>query len=549
MARTALTKLLQRIHAAHAEAACTGVPPSVVFQEQRLRRLRRSEFLAGAAGASATVLAACSSRPAQTVKAIASATMAPRVVIVGGGLAGTTCAYRLWQAGVPFTICEANSAFGGRTWTLRHFFEQGQYVEHGGEFISSEHAALRRLAAELGLTLVNQRAGSPKGSEEIYWVRGEKYTVAQMLKDYATVYPALAAAAKAAPFPTLYNHYTQAGYELDNMSVRQWIEKNVAGGLQSKIGWLLDLDATTENGGESSVQSALELIYMLAYMPALTSKNQFYLVGTDELYGVAGGNDQIVGQMISRVPGASVRPNMALTALRKRTDGSYLLTFTSALQTVELPADHVLLAIPFTTLRHVDLSQADFSPLKMTAINRLPLGTNTKLHAQFRSRPWYKLGYNGYTYSDTDFQQTWEVTRRQAGGAGILTSYYGGNWGASFTAPSFAPANSAYVSQFLKGLELLYPGCAAAWNGKAYMDYWTGDPWHHGSYSYGAVGQYTQFIGIERVPQGNVHFAGEHVSIDFSGFMNGAVQTGEAAALAILKNLNLTRAPAPSVTI
>ena len=84
-------------------------------------------------------------------------------------------------------------------------------------------------------------------------------------------------------------------------------------------------------------------------------------------------------------------------------------------------------------------------------------------------------------------------------------------------------------------LEFLYPGCTAAWNGKAYMDYWTGDPWHRGSYSYGKVGQYTQFIGIEGVPQGNVHFAGEHVSIDFAGFMNGAVETGQSAAAAILR--------------
>ena len=532
MARTALTSLLRRIHAAHEEAARTHEPVGEVFERQRTRRIRRAEFLAGAAGASAALLGACTSQPAQTVMKAAGA---PRIVIVGGGLAGTSCAYKLWQAGVPFTICEANSALGGRTWTLRKFFDDGQITEHGGEFISSEHTAVRSLAAELGLALVNLRAGQPRGTEEIYWVHAQKYTVAQMLSDYGHVYPALAAAARSAPFPTLYNHYTKAGYELDHMSVRQWVERNVPGGLQSKIGWLLDLDATTENGGESTEQSALELIYMLAYMSALTSHDQFYLVGTDELYGVVGGNDQIVGRMVQRFPAASVRPNMALRALRKRADGSYLLTFTSSLQTIEIPADYVLLAIPFTTLRHVDLSQAGFSQRKMTAIAELGMGTNTKLHLQFKDRPWYQLGYNGYTYSDTDYQQTWEVTRRQHGTAGILTSYYGGTWGASFNAPSFGPANPQYARQFLRGLELLYPGCTAAWNGKAYMDYWTGDRWHHGAYSYGKVGQFTKFIGIEEVPEGNVRFAGEHVSINFAGFMNGAVETGVRAATQMLK--------------
>jgi monoamine oxidase len=545
MARTALTALLQRIHAAHDEAARTGEPVDEVFAQHHERRIRRAEFLAGGAGVGATLLAACASKPAQTVLKSASA---PRIVIVGGGLAGSSCAYRLWQAGVPFTICEANSALGGRTWTLRKYFDQGQIVEHGGEFISSEHRAVRNLAHELGLSLVDLRANQPRGTEEIYWVRGQKYTFAQMLKDYGHVYPALAAAAKAAPFPTLYNRYTKAAYELDHMSVRQWVEKNAPGGLQSNIGWLLDLDATTENGGESSVQSSLELIYMLGYMAALTSRDQFFLVGTDELYTVVGGNDQMVGRMVHTLPSASIRPNTALTALRRRADGSYLLTFTSSLQTVELPADYVVLAIPFTTLRRVDLSGAGFSPLKMTAIQQLSMGTNTKLHVQFSDRRWYKLGYNGFTYSDTDYQQTWEVTRGQPGRAGVLTSYYGGNWGAGFKAPSFGPANPEYTKQFLRGVEPVYPGSTAAWNGKAYMDYWTGDRWHHGSYSYGGVGQYTKFIGIEEVPEANVRFAGEHVSINFAGFMNGAVETGERAAAQILKDLHVATSTAPSVT-
>ena len=537
MARTALTRLLQQVHLAHAEAAATGMPADEVFTAQRERRLQRKEFLAGALGTTAGLVAACSGvAPKQSSGAAPSggASGAARVVIVGGGLAGVSCAYRLWQAGVAFTLCEANSAFGGRTWTLRNFFDGAQIVEHGGEFISSEHTALRDLVHELGLNLVDLRAGQPKGTDEIYWVNGGTYTFAQMLSDYREVYPAIAAAAKAAGYPVLYNHHTKAAYDLDHMSVREWVQKNVPGGLHSRIGWLLDLDCTTENGGESSVQSSLELIQMLNYYPALSTHGQFYLVGTDELYGVVGGNDQVVGRMISHLPTASLRPNTALRALARRSDGSYLLTFSSALQTIELVADHVLLAIPFTTLRRVDLSQAGFSPLKMTAINELPLGTNTKLHAQFSHRVWYPLGYNGYTYSDTDFEQTWEVTRRQPGPQGILTSYYGGDWGASFRVPSFAPAKLEYTQRFLRGLELLYPGCTHAWNGKAYMDYWTGDPWHRGSYSYGKVGQYTTFIGIEGVPEGNVRFAGEHVSIDFAGFMNGAVETGEKAAAGIL---------------
>jgi len=65
------------------------------------------------------------------------------------------------------------------------------------------------------------------------------------------------------------------------------------------------------------------------------------------------------------------------------------------MQTIELPAHYVLLDIPVATLRHVYLSEAGFAPLKLAAIDQVGMGTNTKLHLQFKDRLWYKLGYNG----------------------------------------------------------------------------------------------------------------------------------------------------------
>jgi monoamine oxidase len=533
VARTHLTDLLRLAHAACAQAERSGLPVDVVAEQQRLGRLKRAEFLAGAGAA---LLASCA--PKQT-QPLMKTTAAPRIVIVGGGLAGAVCGYRLHQAGLPFVLCEANAAFGGRTWTLRNYFADGQIVEHGGEFVSSEHTALRKLCAELRLPLEDLRAAQPPGTEEIYYVRGQKYTWSEMLSDYAQIYPSIAKAAKAAPFPTLYNRFTPAGLRYDRMSARDFIVSTIPGGLDSRIGWLMDIDVTTENGGDSTDQSALEYIYMLGYMQAVTahSNQPFYLVGTDERYHVVGGNDQVVGTMIKRMPGAMLQPNYALASLVRRADGSYTVTFKSALQTKTLQADHVVLALPFTALRTCDISRAGFSPRKMLSINKLGMGTNTKMHVQFRDRLWYGLGYNGYTYADDGFQQTWEASRHQTGRAGILISYYGGSFGASFKTPSFGPTAPGYVSGFLRGLEPIYPGSTAAYNGKSFMDYWTGDPWHRGSYSYGRVGQYTSFIGIEPQREGNVHFCGEHCSIYFSGFMNGAVETGERVAAEIAREV------------
>ncbi len=83
----------------------------------------------------------------------------------------------------------------------------------------------------------------------------------------------------------------------------------------------------------------------------------------------------------------------------------------------------------------------------------------------------------------------------------------------------------------------MLPGIKARWNGLATLDYWQGYPWTLGSYSYWKVGQYTEFSGAEKERSFNCHFAGEHTSQDFQGYLNGAVETGERAASEILADL------------
>ena len=61
----------------------------------------------------------------------------PRIAVVGGGLAGLTCAYRLAQAGYVSRVYEAADRLGGRCWSLRSAFDEDQLVERGGELIDS----------------------------------------------------------------------------------------------------------------------------------------------------------------------------------------------------------------------------------------------------------------------------------------------------------------------------------------------------------------------------------------------------------------------------
>ena len=87
----------------------------------------------------------------------------------------------------------------------------------------------------------------------------------------------------------------------------------------------------------------------------------------------------------------------------------------------------------------------------------------------------------------------------------------------------------------------MYPGTTAAYTGRAYEDHWAVDPWVMGAYSYYRVGQASTYGRIAAAPEGCVHFAGEHTSIKFQGFLEGAVTTGERAARQLAHELGGAR--------
>ena len=318
------------------------------------------------------------------------------------------------------------------------------------------------------------------------------------------------------------------------MSIIQWLDESVPnGGSRSNLGRVLDIAYNIEYGAESSAQSALNLLYLLGYR----GQGQFRIFGdSNEKYHVRGGNDQIA-KSLGDALGNQILLGTALTAIKQNSGGSYTLTFSKNTGSTTVTVDRVILALPFSLLRAVNYSKAGFEPLKVTAIKELAMGTNSKLHVEFKDRFWYGAGNNGNTYADTGYQNTWEVSRAQGSGKGkgVLVDYTGGNVGASFGTGT----PSSRAQQFMSQLQPQFPGTEVSdhWTGRATIDYWAANQWAKGSYSYWQVGQYTKFSGMEGIRQNNCHFAGEHTSQDNQGYLEGAVESGQRTADEILGDL------------
>ncbi len=512
-----------------------------VFEsELRHRYSRRDVLKVGGLAGIAAILAACTrSTSATSAEQIAApGLLTPhdaRVVVVGAGLAGMTAAYRLAQAGIHVEVHEARDGVGGRCWTARGFAD-GQTAEHGGEFIDTRHVHLRGLVQELGLSMDDLWKGWPAGSVWPDWVGGKVMDHAVVKDHLDRISKAVTATAhavgvfdagRASDAAYSYGTATPAAVEMDAQTMDAWLDDNVPGVPDDLKGFLNESMAGWY-GLDMPQLSALNWIdYFVIPSP-----------GGDERWHVRGGNDQVPHRLAIFLPQGALHLDSALQSMARRSDGSYELRFTDSSQPVV--ADFVVLTTPWTTLRAVDLTGAGFDPYRTTAIDELGMGTDVKLLLQYTKRPWMftvdgTAWSGGMEHTDPNFE-TWESSTDEPGRSGLITVYAGGSGSAVFA--NEAPhgvAPQALTDTVLGHIQDVVPGTKAAFNGKAWLDYWTGDPWTRGSYAAFTPGQMTKYWGYNAIPFERVHFAGEHTSTYSQGFLNGGVESGQRAAIEVMR--------------
>jgi monoamine oxidase len=557
-------RVKRRIFQTFADSEATGIPVDELLDMQRERELRkrslavsRRDFLKGAGAAAAIAALAAGGKPVFSMGGDP-----PRIAIIGAGVAGLRCAQLLKQQGIIAPILEADHRAGGRMAThptepppgssgQHHDIQFAQPVEHGGSFISSEHFAVRRLVRDLGLTLDVVNGGALFEGEELYIIDGQYYTIEQAADDWRIAWRAFKDERNAAQWPQTYDSHSQRGYELDNISVPDWFDPASPDsnpilssddfGPDSKFAKLCYEDVTAEYGGNASDQPALNLLYLLAWNPHFSLQP---LAGTDELYTVTGGVSNVIHKLMDRLESGQIQYDRALEAIEGDNGGPpYTCHFSSGPSVV---CDHLVLTLPFRILRELDIDPdiyANWGDQKKLAVETMKMGTNSKVHYQVNYRTWGpgsgKPDLNGVVYTDPDdFQLIWDDSVQHWTShedPAVLTQYLGGDQGANvggFT--DFGKPTNSYVNDFLARMESVFPGFSASYSGTAMVSNWKNHEWHKGAYSYWGIGGYTGYAGAEAAPEGNIHFAGEHTSVEFQGYMEGAVEGGERAASEVL---------------
>ncbi|MCC6621223.1 MAG: FAD-dependent oxidoreductase [Deltaproteobacteria bacterium] len=532
------------------------------------RRLSRRSFLGGL-GATAVAGLGVAAFGGRVRAALQVGT---RISIIGGGLAGLACADTLARNGVVADVYEAHpERLGGRCLSDRLTFAP-QVAEVGGELIDNLHKTMIGYARELGLPLedLEKAPGAPT-----FFFGGQHYSEAEVVDEYRVLVermrPDLQSLSGA---PTYYAH-TPADAILDHTDLATYLDTRAPD--LPLIRKVLGAAYMAEYGLELHEQSALNMLLFLHLDRA--SHFREFGVFSDERYHVKGGNDAIVKGLADRLPGR-VHKGARMNGLSRDASG-YHLSFTDA--SFNHTADAVVCTIPFSVLRGIALDDTSLgiSRDKRRAIDELGYGANAKTMIGFDRRRWTELGRDGLVYSDLeDVQNVWESNYSVGAPRGILTDYSSGARAVALQRSPSSPlppaeptfgcggchAGSPYASQlnatgaawvdaqaeaFLADLDRVWPGVQAAASRGAddqlvvRRGHWLPQPLSKGSYTCYRPGQFTGIAGLEGEPAGGLKFAGEHADsfYEWQGFMEGACNSGIAAAQSLIDDIKAGRLP------
>ena len=472
----------------------------------------------------------------------------PSIAIVGAGAGGLRTAHRLQQYGIDSTIYEANTRVGGRMYSDRSFFSDNRVVEYGGEFISTEHTAIRNLVHQLGLKLEDANKLS-LGEEETYFVTHygttSVYSEADLLDEWVGgLYEVMKQALKDAPWQPQYNTvHTAKHIEYDFLNAIQWMT-DLGYPSSHWVHKLLLTDLVAEYGITDN-NSALNLIYLLGWNTR--NSGGLPLAGTDERLHVVGGNDLIVQGMAGELPAGSIEMERKLVQIVGDYAGPYTLHLEDLSST---SCDVLVMSLPMNLIKGIDIDTRilnGFSPQRQMAFDSTSnVSDNGKLMLEFSDRHWDRstvihdetVHQAARAYSDPDkFISTWEGEPGNPSTLGLLVDYNGG-----FEARNLASLNlhglaaQADVDRFLPQAESIWPGITPKYTGKALVSNWLGDPLAGSAFTSPSVGTMTTWWGAQWQPAGNIYFAGEAYDEEQWSYMNGAILSGERVAKEIHQN-------------
>jgi monoamine oxidase len=463
---------------------------------------RRAALRLFGTGAAATLLP----RPARAKSgAGADGTRTVDVVVVGAGFAGLCAARALAASGRKVVVLDARDRVGGRVKAGRI---AGQTIDLGGMWVGPSQTRLLALLKEYGVATTPQ------------WIQGHRYVgegeaMGLPAADDAAVNRMFAKVRALVAQVPLEEPWTAAkAGEWDRITMDEWIRAEI------RKPTARDLVRLMVQGLFTVEPEELSLLFFLSYVRSGNSLEELWgETDAAQAFHVPGSMHQLAGRM-----GADLHEILVLEApVSAAVQDSTGVTVVSAAG--QWRGQRAIVAVPLPLAGRIAYDPP--LPSHRDALTqRSPMGSVIKYWVAYKEPFWRRRGMSAAVTSDQPPTDGFFDASPPDSSVGLLVGFFEARTAIAWSSRSMEERRKAIVGRVA---ELLGP------EGKDAIDYvdndWPSEPWTRGCYGANmGPGVLTTFGPALRTPVGRIHWAGTETSAAWSGYIEGAIRSGERAA-------------------
>lgn len=447
----------------------------------------------------------------------AVASTQPRIVVIGAGFAGLSCAYQLRRTGANVQVLEARNRVGGRVMSLDNFVP-GKVIEAGAELIGRNHPTWMAYAKEFGLAM-RDVSEDPDHTSPIL-IGGKTYANKEAEKLWEQIEKALALMNADASRVDLERPWlTPDAQHLDQRSFSKLIES-----------WPLDSqikEAATALMANDNVFNPANVSY-LGILSTIAGGGIEAFWSESEVYRCAAGNQALALKLANAIGTERINLSTPIEKLEIGANGVRITTTRGQIH----EADVVVLTAPPSTWNRMVFDPALPSGLMPYA------GPAIKYLTAVDKAFWTSDGLGPDALTDTPIGETWHATdgQRDSSQAPACFTVFSGGDAAERCLQLPRPQRDLQMTAWI---EKIYPSYGTAARRRMFMG-WPEDRWTSCGYTSPSLGEVTGIY--PRLAQGvhdKIFFAGEYSSLLFTGFMEGGLHSGAILAKQLVARLNL----------
>ncbi|WP_445170544.1 flavin monoamine oxidase family protein [Mycolicibacterium sp. Dal123E01] len=439
------------------------------------------------------------------------------VVVIGAGFSGLAAARELVKDGFDVVVLEGRDRVGGRSSTT---MLAGVPVDLGGTFVGPTQDAVLALAKELGCPTEPTYC---QGANLIRWrgkVRSYRGTVPRLsllqLLDIARIQWQVDRLARTVDIRQPWA--SPKAKQLDSMTLGRWLH-SVGASASSQ-----DLLAIMSRVTWGAEPDDVSMLHAVRYVNAAGGLDRMLdVVGGAQQDHFPGGTQQIALTMAAEL-GDRVRLNARVSRLEWSDDAVAVASSSGVVE-----GRRVILAIPPAHRLNIDIAPPPPIGYQQLA-QSWPQGALSKAYAAYPRPFWRDKDLSGQALSDQGpVFITFDVSPSDDG-PGVLLGFVDSR---GFDA--LPPEQRRHTA--LKGFAALFG--VDAENPIEYVDHcWGAEPFASGGPTAAVPpGAWTEFGPLLRKPVGPLHWASTETADEWTGFLDGAVRSGQRAAAEVAATL------------